>query len=153
PTNRCARPVPGLAMDRHRAMRPELARLGARRAEAHPIDDVIQPRFEKSQQVLAGRSLALRGHREIALKLPFEHAVRATQLLLLAELLAVVGHPHPRFHAVLPRLRVELAFGIERAARALEEQVRSFAARELAFGSEVSSYYLSLSAKSKNLLL
>jgi len=60
--------------------------------------------------------------------------------LFLAQLVAVVGHAHARFHAVLAGLHVELALRVEGTARALEEQVRAFAARQLAFRSEVSSH-------------
>src|SRR5439155_23076085 len=114
---------------------------GPGRAEAHAVDDVVQPRFEQPQQVRAGRALALRRHGEVALELPLEHAVRAAQLLLFAQLLAIVGHPHPGLHAVLAGLGVELAFGIERATRALQEKVSAFPARQLAFSSEVSSHF------------
>jgi len=41
---------------------------------------------------------------------------------------------------VLAGLRIELALGIERTPRALEEQVRPFAPRELALGSQISSH-------------
>ena len=47
-----------LAVHRDRAVADELARFGARRAEAHAVDDVVEPRFEQLQQVLAGRALA-----------------------------------------------------------------------------------------------
>ena len=47
-----------LAVDGDRAVRHELPRFGARRAEAHPVDDVVEPRLEQLQQVRAGRALA-----------------------------------------------------------------------------------------------
>src|SRR5579862_8484427 len=94
------------------------------------------------QQVRARRALALRRLGEIAAELSLEHAVDAAKLLLLAHLLAVVGRARTRAHAVLPGLGVELALRVERAARAFEEQVGSFAARELAFGSDVTSHRL-----------
>src|SRR5262249_43851179 len=135
------RNVDDLAVDRDRAVRYQLPRLGAGRTEAHAIDDVVQAGLEQAQQVLAGRALALRRHRKVALELPLEHAVRAPQLLLLAHLLAVVGHPHPGFHAVLAGLGVELALGVERSTRAFQEKVGAFPSRQLAFGSDVSSHF------------
>src|SRR5208283_1171469 len=101
---------------------------------------VVQPRFEQPEQIFTRRALALRRHREVALELPLEYTVGAAQLLLLAQLFAVVGHPHPGFHAVLAGLGVELALGVERSARALQEQVGSFPASQLAFRSNVSSH-------------
>src|SRR4030095_7257808 len=121
--------VDDLAVDGDRAVAHELARLRARRAEAHPIDDVVEPRLEELQQIRAGRALAPRGLAEIAAELPLEDPVRAAQLLLLAQLVAVVGHPHARSHPVLTGLRVELALRFERAARALQEEGSAFPPR------------------------
>ena len=132
--------VEDLAVDGDRAVRDELAGLGARRSEPHPVDDIVEPRLEELQQVRARRALAPGGLAEVPAELPLENAVRAAQLLLLAELVAVVRHPHARAHAVLAGLRVELALGVERTPRALEEEVGAFPPRELAFGSGVSSH-------------
>ena len=93
------RHVQPLAVDEDRAVRHELARFGARAAHAHPVDDVVEARLEQLQQVLAGRALALRRLGEVAAELPLEHAVDAAELLLLAQLLAVVGDAHDRTSA------------------------------------------------------
>ena len=129
----------------------ELAGLSPGGGEAESHEHVVEPALEQAQEVLAGRAFALRRHREVALELPLEHAVGAAQLLLLAQLLAIIGHPHPGLHAVLAGLGVELALGVERATRALQEEVSAFPSRQLAFGSEVSSHY-SLPVESENLL-
>src|SRR5438034_2304846 len=119
--------VEDLAIHRHRAMAHELARFGARRAETHAVDDVIETRLEESQQVVPSRSLALRSHPEVTPELPLENAVGSAQLLLLAQLIAIARLTHARAHAMLARLGVELALGVERPARAFQEKVGAFA--------------------------
>jgi hypothetical protein len=42
---------------------------------------------------------------------------------------------------MLAGLGVELALGVERPARAFQEQVGAFPSRQLAFGSDVSSHF------------
>src|SRR5688572_30938793 len=121
-------------------MRHELARLGARAAHAHAIDDVVQPRLEQLQEVLTRGALALRRLGEVAAELPLEHAVHATKLLLLAQLLAVVRNAKPRLLPVLAGLGFELALGVERSTRALQEKVGAFPPRELAFGANIPSH-------------
>src|ERR1022692_4796567 len=132
-------------------MRDQLARLGARRAEAHAIDDVVQPRFQQLQQVRTGRALVLRGHGEGTPEHALENAVGPAQFLLLAQLIAVVRLAHAGFHAMLPRLGIELALRVERSPRAFQEEISPLPPRQLAFRSGVSSH-LRLPAESKNLL-
>ena len=74
-----------------RAVRDQLARFGAGRAEAHAVDDVVEARLEQHQQVRAGVALAALGFGEVAAELALEDAVHALDLLLLAQLDAVVG--------------------------------------------------------------
>src|SRR5437773_3522502 len=62
--------VHDLPVDRDGAVRYELPCFTARRTEPHPIYDVIEPRFEQLEQILAGRALAPSRRREIALELP-----------------------------------------------------------------------------------
>ena len=133
------RHVQPLAVDEDRAVRHELPRFGARAAHAHPVDDVVQARLEQLQQVLAGRALALRRLGEVAAELPLEHAVDAAELLLLAQLLAVVGDAKTGLLSVLPRLGLELALGVERSTRAFQEKVGAFPSSQLAFGADISS--------------
>ena len=98
-------------------------------------------RFKELQKIGAGRTLAPRGLAEVAAKLPLEDPVGPAELLLLAQLVAVIRHAHARQHPVLAGLGFELALGVERAARALQEKVGAFPARQLAFGSGVSSHF------------
>ncbi len=98
-------------------MADQLARLGAGRPEAHPVDDVVEPALEQPQEVLASVALASLGLREIAAELALEHAVHALDLLLLAQLQAVVGRALTRGAAVLTGLGVELGLVADRAAR------------------------------------
>src|SRR5207237_6101058 len=94
------------------------------------IGDVVQPRFEELQQPLAGDAL---GARRIVIgvtELPLEQAVGVTHLLLLAQLLAVIGHARAALLAVLAR-RVGAAFHralVGEALLALEEELLAFAA-------------------------
>src|SRR6185437_535561 len=127
------RHVQHLAVDGDRAMRHELARFGARRSQSHPVDDVVETRFEELQQVRARRALALRRLGEIAPELPLEHTVDPAQLLLFAELMAVVRRARAGPHAMLARLGVELALRVERSPRAFQEEVGAFPSRQLAF--------------------
>src|SRR6478735_6718295 len=106
--------VDDLAVDSDAAVRDELARFGARRAEAHAIDDVIEARLEQAEQVRAGVALAALGFGEVAAELALENAVHALDLLLLAQLDAVVGRAGARSAAVLAGLRVELRLVADR---------------------------------------
>ena len=112
-------------------MRHQLACFGARRAEAHAVDDVVQPRLQQHQQVLAGVALAARGFLVVTAELALQHAVHALDLLLLAQLQAEVRLARTRRAAMLAGLAVELGLRIEGAARALQEQIGAFTAGEL----------------------
>ena len=122
-------------------MAHELARLRARAGEAEPVDDVVEPRLEHPQQVLArgaeaaGRLLVRRA------ELLLEQAVVAARLLLLAELeqvLALLDAPA----AVLAR---RIAAALDRAllgeaALALEEELDALAAAQAALGAEIAGH-------------
>src|SRR5438105_9540249 len=122
----CRRNVLHLSVHHDRAVRDELTRLGACRSQSHPVDDVVETGFEKLQKIGAGGALALRRFREIALELPFEHAVDPPQLLLFAQLQSIVRRARARPHAVLAGFGVELAFRVEGTACALQEKVGAF---------------------------
>src|SRR6185437_12764827 len=78
-------------VDRDRLVADELPRLSAGGREAHAIHDVVQTALEQLQQVLAGGA-ALAGRLLVVIaELTLQHAVHAAQLLLLAQLHAVVG--------------------------------------------------------------
>src|SRR5688572_24596019 len=133
------RDVDDLLVDLDAAMTHELARLGARRREAHAVHDVVQPRFEHAQQVLAGRAFDLRRLLVIVAELPLEHAVHAAQLLLLAKLHAVVRQARTSLTGAAGGY-FELALALERLQPALQEQVGAFATRKLAGWASVSRH-------------
>src|SRR5690606_33299430 len=142
------RNVDDLIVHGNPAMRDELPRLGAGRREAHPVDDVVQTRLEHPQQVLARRAFDLRGLLVVVAELALEHAVHAAQLLLLAQLDAVVGQPP----AALPRTarrHLELALALERFDTALQKQVRALSTGQLARRSSVSRHIATLDVASE----
>src|SRR6185503_12412893 len=121
------------------AMADELARFRARGREAHAVHDVVEPSLEHAEQNLARGAFDLRSLLVIVAELPLEHAVHAAQLLLLAQLHAVVGQP------LAPLRRAaggyfELALLLEGLQTALQEQVRAFAARKLTRWASVSRH-------------
>src|SRR5688572_115648 len=133
------RDVHDLLVDLDAAMADELARFRARRSEAHPVHDVVEARLEHPQEVLAGRAFDLRGLLVIVAELPLEHAVHAAQLLLLAQLHAIIRQ------ALAPLTGTawgyfELALALERLEPALQEQVSAFATRKLAGWASVSRH-------------
>ena len=131
-----------LAVDGERLVRDELARLGARAAEAHAVDHVVQARLEQRQQVRAGVALAALGLGEVAAELALQHAVHALDLLLLAQLQAEVAGARAAGAAVLAGLGFELGLVADGAARALQEQVGAFTAGEFGLGAEVTCHLL-----------
>src|SRR2546429_1562922 len=139
------RNVDALAVHQDAVMSHHLARLGARSAEAHPIGHRVEARFEELQQPLAGHAL---GARRLGVGLPelaLEHAVDAGQLLLLAQLLAVVGEPRAALLAVLARgvgAALDGAF-VGEALPALREQLLAFPAALAALGVEDSCHAVS----------
>src|SRR5262249_22270842 len=80
-----ARDVEALAVDLHVAVAHELAALGARRGEAHPLDGAVETTLQQREHLLARPAFPAVGLLEVPLELPLEHAVDATRLLLLAE--------------------------------------------------------------------
>ena len=122
--------------------RHQLPGLGAALAEAEPMHDVVQPAL---QAALISASpvlpLLFDGMVEILAELPLEHAVVMLDLLLLAQVNAVVGelaaaldvHARRRFAALDRALR-------RVAARALEEQLQAVAAAKSTNGSSVSCH-------------
>ena len=121
--------VGGVAVQFDGAVAHQLASFGAGRAEAHAVDDVVQARFQQLDQRFAGVATATLGFSEVLAELLFQHAVHALELLLFAQLQAVVGSAGARSAAVLARLGIQLALGIQRATGALQEQVSTLAAR------------------------
>ncbi len=125
-------------------MRHQLACFGAGRAEAHPVHDVVQARFQQLEQVLAGIALAAVGLGKVAAELALEHAVDTLDLLLFTQLGTVVGGTGARGTAVLARLAVQLALVGERAARALQEQVGAFTAGKFGLRAGITCHFIFL---------
>src|SRR6218665_1638246 len=109
-------------------VRDQLASFGARGAEAHAVNDVVQTAFQQRQQVHAGRALAALGFSEVAAELTLQHAIHALDLLLFTPLQTEVGGALTGGTAVLAGLRVELGLVRDGATGALQEQVGAFAA-------------------------
>src|SRR5262245_5775000 len=78
-----------VAVHLHVAVAHQLARLGARAAEAKAVGNVVEPALELGQQLLAHHALLLRGAVEGERELVLQHAVQPLDLLLLAQLQAV----------------------------------------------------------------
>ena len=125
-------------------VRDQLARFGARRAEAHAVDDVVEARLEQRQQVRAGVALAALGFGEVAAELALEHAVHALDLLLLAQLQAEVGRARAGGAAVLAGLASRTSPCRRSGARALfrNRSVR-FTAGKLGLGAEITCHVVS----------
>ena len=79
------------AVDRDVPVADQLPGLGAAEAEAQPMHDVVQPALEQAHQRVAGVALGAAGAAEVAAELPLQHAVVMLDLLLLAQVQAVVG--------------------------------------------------------------
>ena len=86
-----ARDVDPAAVDEEVAVPDELPRLGARAREAEPVDDVVEPRLEHPQEVLARRAGAARRLLVRVAELLLEQPVVAARLLLLAQLQQVLA--------------------------------------------------------------
>src|ERR1019366_7473812 len=80
----------------------DLARLRAREGEAEAVHDVVEPRLEESQHLLAGAPLPAGRVEVVLLELALDDAVDATHLLLLAEADRVLAQLDAGL-AVLPR--------------------------------------------------
>src|SRR5579862_1376621 len=119
-----ARDVDPAAVDQEVAVPNELAGLCTRGGEAEPVDDVVEPRLEHPQQVLAGDAALAGRLGVVGAKLRLEQAVVAARLLLLAQLEQVLGLLDPAA-AVLTR-RVAAALDralLGQAAFTLEEEL------------------------------
>src|SRR5687767_1433450 len=105
----------------------ELPRLRARRREAEPVDDVVEPPLEQLQQRLTCDAALPFGRFEVPAELILEYAVDTLDLLLLAQLNAVAYELGFTRLAVLSRRKVALldrAF-LRVAALPLQEELHS----------------------------
>src|SRR6266850_7685654 len=136
------RHVDALAVYEDGVMAHDLARLGAARTEPHAVRDGIQTRLQQLQEALARHTLAARGLRVGLAKLALEQPVYAAQLLLLAQLLAKIGHAAAAFLTVLPRriaAALDCAF-VRETLFALEEELLPLAAALPALGIQISGH-------------
>src|SRR5262249_35111405 len=69
----------------------KLARLCPGACKSQPVDDVIQPHFEKLKERFARNALSALGFREVAAELALEHAVNTAEFLLFPKLHAIFG--------------------------------------------------------------
>src|SRR5690606_32629668 len=105
---------------------------------------VVETRFEQLDQGFAGVATTTLGFQEVLMELLLHKTIHALQLLLLAQLHAVVGQARARRATMLARLAVALALGIERPTCALQEQISTLATRELALGAYITCHGISL---------
>ena len=115
-------------------MAHQLTCFGARRREAHTINDVIETALQKTQQVFTRRALELRCTLVIVAELSLQHAVHATQFLLLAKLQTVVRQARTTLRRATRRY-FEFALRLERPYATLQKQIRAFAAGQFALWS------------------
>src|SRR5205823_14149831 len=120
------------------------ASLPARRREAHPKHEVVQPALERDQQRLPGHARLLQHAVEDVAELALRQPVDALHLLLFAQLARVVGRLSPPAGglAVLARrVGAPLDGALPReTARPLEEELRPLAAAPLADPSGVAGH-------------
>src|SRR4029077_11353604 len=136
-----ARDVDAAAVDREMAVPHQLARLRARGGEAEPVDDVVEPRLEHAQQVVAGDATLLVGLLVVRAELRLEQPVVAARLLLLAQLQQVLALLDPAAAVLARRIRAALDRALlGQAALALEEELHSLAAADTALRSEITCH-------------
>jgi hypothetical protein len=105
----------------------ELPRLGARVREAESVDHVVEPPLEQDHQRFAGDALRPVRFLEQLPELPLEQAVHALQLLLLAELEAVLGELHAPLAMLAGRIVATLDGALVGVAPlSLEEEFQTF---------------------------
>src|SRR5690349_4849232 len=122
----------------------QLPCLRARRREAEPVDDVVEPPLEKLEERLAGHAARPVRHLEVATELPLEDAVDAPELLLLAQLDRVLRELRPRLPVLAGRVVAALDRALVRvAALPLEEELQPLAPAVPADGSGVSRHVVS----------
>lgn len=104
-------------------MRDQLTGSRTGHSEAHAIDDVVRAGFQQLQQVLAGVALLGRGLLVVVAELTLQQTVDTLDLLLFTQLGGVVGQlALAGGRAVLAGLLLQLALGVQRTGRALEER-------------------------------
>src|SRR4051794_39142860 len=123
------------------AVADELARLRGGGGEAESVDDVVEPRLEHPQQLLAGDARALRGLGVVGAELLLEQAVVAARLLLLAQLEQVLALLDAAAAVLTRRVRAALDGALlGEAALALQEELHAFAPADAALGAGISGH-------------
>src|SRR5438132_1267678 len=129
------------AVDGDVSMRNELPGVTARGGKPDPVDDVVQPRLQKAEQVETGDARHLRGPVEVEPELALEQEVDAARALLGPQLDPVVGHfapPDLGVHAGWHRAPVESA--LREALLPLEEELDALATAVPADGTFVAGH-------------
>src|SRR3954453_7556309 len=109
--------------------------------EPEPVDDVVQPRLEHAQEVVAGDATLLVRLLVVRAELRLEQAVVAARLLLLAELQQVLALLDPPAAVLARRVRPALDRALlGQAALALEEELHPFPPADAALGACVSGH-------------
>src|SRR5882672_10146624 len=121
-------------------MADELTCLCTRCGEAEAVDDVVEPRLQHAEQLLARDAGAAGRLLVVAAKLLLEQPVVAARLLLLAQLQQVLALLDAAAPVLARRIRAPLDRALlGEAALALEEQLHSLTAADAALRSQVSS--------------
>src|SRR5712692_3873310 len=121
----------------------QLARLRAGVGEAEPEDHVVEALLEELEQVLAGLPLGGRAARVVAAELRLEQAVEALDLLLLAQLHAVLGELGAALAVLARRVGAALDGALVRvAAVALQVHLQVFAPADAAGAFRIASHRL-----------
>src|SRR5262249_47750093 len=118
----------------------ELARFIARGCEAHAVDHVIEPAFQQLQERCARSTRTASSLDVVIPELSFKYPVHAAQLLLLAQLYAIVGQAPAALALDAARGLSELAFLREGFPPAFKKDLLSCAAGRLALGPEKTSH-------------
>ena len=139
--NLVARDVHAAAVDLEVAVADELAGLRARGGEAEPVDDVVEPRLEHPQQLLARHAGALGRLLVVGAELGLEETVVPARLLLLAQLQQVLGLLDAAAAVLAGRVAAALDGALLRqAALALEEELHPLTAADAALRSQISGH-------------
>jgi hypothetical protein len=109
----------------------QLSGLCTRRTETYTVDDVVKTRLQKLQKVLTCGSFLTSGFLIVACELALENPVDPANLLLLAQLHAVIREPAATLTMLAWRI-FNLALAIQRTNTTLEEQISPFTSRQLA---------------------
>src|SRR6267142_797163 len=133
--------LPGV--DAEVAVPHQLARLRAGVGEAEPEDHAVEALLEELEQVLAGLALGSRAARVVAAELRLEQTVEALDLLLLAQLHAVLGELGAALAVLARRVRAALDGALVRvAAVALQVHLEILAPADAAGAFRIASHRL-----------